>query len=156
MKKGRFFCFLAAVAIPLAIGSLSGFLVGSANGYANLVKPPLSPPGYVFPIAWTILYILMGIASYLALRSTSGKCSSRALYFYGAQLIVNFLWSFLFFGLDLQFFSFLWILLLIVLVLFTFYEFYKCSKPAAYLLIPYLIWLVFAAYLNFAIWFLNR
>lgn len=148
---------LLCIAIPVLTGSLSGFLTrGSMQVFRQLNKPPLSPPGAVFPIVWTILYILMGIASYLVFSSGAGQGDIRnALSVYGLQLAVNFFWSLFFFNLGRYFFSFVWLVLLWLLILFTIRLFYPISRPAAYLLVPYLLWVTFAGYLNLGIAILN-
>ena len=144
----------ACIAIPLAVGGISALLTrNSMETFSLLNKPPLSPPGWLFPVVWTVLYILMGVASYLVL--TSDKPNSTALKVYGVQLVFNFLWSIFFFGMGLYFFSFIWLIALWLLILLTIVLFYIISKPAAYLLIPYLLWVTFAGYLNFAIYLLN-
>ncbi len=148
---------LLCIAIPVLTGSLSGFLTrGSMQVFRQLNKPPLSPPGAVFPIVWTILYILMGIASYLVFSSGAGQGDIRnALSVYGLQLAVNFFWSLFFFNLGWYFFSFVWLVLLWLLILITIRLFYHISRPAAYLLLPYLLWVTFAGYLNLGIAILN-
>lgn len=148
---------LLCIAIPVLTGSLSGFLTrGSMQVFRQLNKPSLSPPGAVFPIVWTILYILMGIASYLVFSSGAGRGDIRnALSVYGLQLAVNFFWSLFFFNLGWYFFSFVWLILLWLLILFTIRLFYPISRPAAYLLVPYLLWVTFAGYLNLGIAILN-
>ena len=148
---------LLCIAIPVLTGSLSGFLTrGSMQVFRQLNKPPLSPPGAVFPIVWTILYILMGIASYLVFSSGAGQGDIRnALSVYGLQLAVNFFWPLFFFNLGLYFFSFVWLVLLWLLILITIRLFYHISRPAAYLLLPYLLWVTFAGYLNLGIAILN-
>ena len=148
---------LLCIAIPVLTGSLSGFLTrGSMQVFRQLNKPPLSPPGAVFPIVWTILYILMGIASYLVFSSGAGQGDIRnALSVYGLQLAVNFIWPLFFFNLGWYFFSFVWLVLLWLLILITIRLFYHISRPAAYLLLPYLLWVTFAGYLNLGIAILN-
>ena len=116
-------------------------------------KPALAPPGWVFPVAWTILYILMGIASYLVL--TSGKPNDTALTLYGIQLVFNFFWSIIFFNLEMYLFAFIWLVVLWLLIFKTAILFYQISKPAGYLMIPYLLWVAFAGYLNLSIYLLN-
>ena len=119
-------------------------------------KPLLSPPAFLFPIVWTILYILMGISAYLILKSDANlEEKTKALKIYIYQLGVNFLWPIFFFNFKWYFFSFLWILLLWVLIIVMIREFSRISKTAGYLLIPYLLWVTFATYLTFAIWMLN-
>ena len=144
---------LICVAIPLAVGGLAGLLSrGGMEVFASLEKPPLSPPGWLFPVVWTVLYVLMGIASYLVFTSGADrKTVGSALRVYGVQLVVNFLWPIFFFNFGWYLFSFIWLLLLLLLILITFARFWKISIPAACLLIPYLIWVVFAGYLNLGV-----
>ncbi len=145
---------ISCIAIPLIVGGVSALLTrGSMETFASVNKPPLSPPGWLFPIVWTILYILMGVASYLVL--TSGKMNRTALTVYGIQLAFNFLWPILFFNLELYLLSFIWLVILWLLILITTVLFYIISKPAGYLMIPYLLWVTFAGYLNLAIYLLN-
>lgn len=146
--------FLFCISIPLLTGALSGYLAkNSADLFSTLNKPPLSPPGWIFPIVWSLLYLMMGIASYLVL--TSGQPNQQALLWYAVQLALNFLWPILFFNLELYFLSFILLVLLWWSILKTIELFYEISKPAAYLLIPYLLWVTFAGYLNFTIALLN-
>ena len=141
------------IIIPLAVGSLSGYISASAmDSFRMLNKPPLSPPGFLFPIVWTILYILMGIASYLVL--TSGQSKTKIIT-YGLQLFFNLFWSIIFFNLEWYMFAFVWLVVLWVLIFNTIISFYEISKTAAYLLIPYLLWVTFAGYLNLGIYLLN-
>ena len=137
------------------IGTIpSIFAFKCINIYNSLNRPPLSPPSIVFPIAWTILYILMGISIYIIMQSKRKlKKNARLIYF--IQLVINALWTPIFFGFKEYFFAFLWILMLIVLVITMILTFYKISKKAAYIQIPYLLWLLFASYLNFGVFVLN-
>ena len=145
---------ITCLAIPLAVGSLSALLTqNSMETFNSITKPGLAPPGWLFPVVWTILYILMGIASYLVL--TSGKPNNYALTVYGIQLVFNFFWSIIFFNLELYLFAFIWLVLLWLLILKTTLLFYQISKPAGYLMIPYLLWVTFAGYLNLSIYLLN-
>ena len=148
---------ILCIAIPLAVGGVAALLTGGGmDVFESVNQPPLSPPAWLFPVVWTILYTLMGISSYLILTSGAEKEEvQNTLSIYAYQLTVNFLWPTFFFNFRWFFFSFLWLLLLIFLVAAMIREFYKISKPAAYLNIPYLIWLLFAGYLNFTIWWLN-
>ena len=147
---------IISLLIPLVGGFLSGIL--SMNGikeFDSLIKPFLSPPGFIFPIVWTILYVLMGIGSYL-IYNESDVNSSCCLKIYGINLFINFLWSPIFFGLGLRLFSLIWIIVLDLVVGYMIYCFFKVNKKAAYLQIPYLIWCLFATYLNLAFYLLNR
>ncbi len=124
--------------------------------FGRVEKPPLSPPGWLFPVVWTVLYILMGIASYLVLESgASRKNIENGITVYGLQLFFNFFWSIIFFNFELYTFAFVWLLALWVLIIITAVRFAKVSKPAAYLMIPYIVWVTFAAYLNLGIAILN-
>ena len=142
------------ILIPLAAGSLSALLSGNSAAYLALNKPPLSPPSFLFPIVWTILYILLGISSYIIYESETPE-KNKALRLYFIQLFFNFFWSIFFFGFSMYLFAFLWLLVLIILIVLMIYQFHKISPVAAYLQIPYLIWCLFAAYLNFMIYQLN-
>lgn len=148
---------LACIAIPLLTGALAALLSGGGmRTFESLNQPPLSPPGRLFPIVWTILYALMGIASYLVLVSGKNKEEIRkAILVYVYQLVVNFLWPTFFFNFGWYLFSFFWLVLLWGLILIMILRFYKISEKAAYLLIPYLLWVTFAGYLNLAIRWLN-
>ncbi len=148
---------LIAVAIPLAVGGLAALLTsGSMDLFEMVEKPPLSPPGWLFPVVWTILYVLMGVASYLVWQTTgSPRLRQQALRLYAAQLAVNFVWPLLFFNLQWYLFSFLWLVLLWVLVLMTWLSFRRLSPVAGWLLVPYLLWVTFAGYLNLGIYILN-
>lgn len=145
---------ITCLAIPLAVASFSALLTqNSMETFASVSKPPLSPPGWLFPVVWTILYILMGIASYLVL--TSKKPPNNALLLYGIQLGFNFFWSIIFFNLKLYFLAFIWLILLWLLIFKTTVLFSQRSKPAGYLMFPYLLWAAFAGYLNLFIACLN-
>ncbi len=148
--------FVLSILIAVGIGALSGFLTrGSMDSFEALTKPPLAPPGWLFPVVWGILFILMGISAAIIYLSESPQ-RTRALKVYTLQLIVNFFWSILFFNLEARLFAFFWLLLLLALVLLMFVLFKRISPTAAYLQIPYILWLLFAAYLNGAIYLLNR
>ena len=143
---------------PLAVGGLSALISGGGmETFQSLNQPPLSPPGWLFPIVWTILFLLMGIASYLVSTSDAPRGQARFVKkIYAAQLIVNFFWPILFFNLQQYLLAFFWLILLWVLILKTLLSFYKISKPAGYLLLPYLLWVTFAGYLNLGVFLLNR
>lgn len=144
--------FIKYLSIPLLSGFIGYLLGGNTQLYSSIIKPPFAPPPILFPIVWTILYILMGISSYIISNNSN---NSKALQIYYIQLIVNSLWSLLFFRFNLFLFSSLWILLLLGLVIYMFYLFFKINKTAALLQIPYIIWLIFAGILNFSIYALN-
>ena len=146
---------VVSLVISLGTGALAGFLTrNSTQLYSQLNLPPLSPPSWVFPVAWTILYALMGISAYLVYVSKS-PCTKTALKIYLFQLIVNFLWSLIFFSAQAYFLAFVWLLFLWLLVFIMIKVFKKVSPTAAFLQLPYLIWLTFAAYLNLMVVFLN-
>ena len=149
--------FLICIAVPLLVGLIASLISGnSMEQFQALTKPPLAPPAWLFPVAWTILYILMGIASFLIV--TSG-CSSEekqdAISIYAVQLLFNFLWTIIFFNFGLYLPAFVWLVILWIFIVITMMKFYKCSALSAYLLFPYLIWVSFAGYLNLAIALLN-
>ena len=138
------------------LDGLGALLGGSMDDFERVNKPSFSPPGFLFPIVWTILYILMGISSYLVcVNKTDKKFVDRACVIYVLQLIVNVLWTPIFFRFKLYFVAFLWILLLIALVVFMIIKFYKIKPLAGLLQVPYLLWLIFASILNFSIFMLN-
>ncbi len=146
---------ITAILIPLAVGSLSSLISrGGMEVYKTLEKPPLSPPDIVFPIVWTILYILMGISSYLIYTSDS-RDKGAALRLYAVQLAMNFLWSIIFFSLMLFLPAFIWLAAMTAVIAAMIYRFYGINKAAAYLNIPYLLWCCFALYLNFGSYILN-
>ena len=142
------------IIIPIIVGLIGNLLGNSSMGFDSINKPSFTPPGILFPIVWTILYILMGISSYLIYRENNSN-KSCALRVYALQLVVNMLWTFFFFNLKWYFFSFIWIILLIVLVVVMIYKFIKINKVAGSIQIPYLIWLIFASVLNFTIYIIN-
>ncbi len=150
--------FIQCIFIPLAVGILASILSGGGMAaFQELNKPPLSPPGWLFPVVWTILYILMGIASYLIVTSGANEEDRyRALVFYGLQLVVNFFWPIFFFRFGWYLFAFIWLVLLWLLIFQTWRLFREISGLAGLLLVPYLVWVTFAGYLNFFIFLLNR
>lgn len=142
------------ILIPVFLGSFVGFLTAPFNNYNSFVQPSFAPPAIVFPIVWTILYTLMGVSSYIIIKSSSSD-KNDALFIYGIQLVINLFWSVWFFVFRFYLLSFVWILLLIGFVVVMIKKFYDISKVSAYLQIPYLVWLVFAGILNLFIWLLN-
>lgn len=145
--------YFISILLPVIVGVVVGLITSPSIMYSYLVKPTLSPPNYLFPILWTILYILMGF-SYGRLK-VLGINDDKIDTIYYMQLFVNAMWSFFFFTFDWKLFSFIWILLLDILVFIMIYCFYKKNKLAGLLQIPYLIWIIFASYLNFATYLLN-
>lgn len=147
---------LICIAIPLLVGGLSALLtMSSMENFEALNKPPLSPPGWLFPVVWSVLFILMGIASYLVIVNGKSDDKKISITVYGIQLAFNFFWSLIFFNLEAYLFAFIWLTVLWVLIIINTVLFYKISKPAGILLLPYLLWVTFAGYLNLAIYFLN-
>ena len=148
----------AAIALPLAVGGVSALL--SKNGmkeFASLRQPPLSPPGWVFPVVWTVLYAMMGAASYEVYASDVHDIRRRrALTVYLSQLAANFLWSIVFFALGAHLAAFWLIVLLWLLIVVCMLMFYHISQKAGRLMIPYALWVCFAAYLNLGVYLLNR
>ena len=155
--------YVKSILITVILGGLVGFIISGYIDYSSLQKPPLAPPSSLFPIVWTILYILMGI-SYGLLKSKKliygEKCyyivDSKINLIYYSQLIVNLLWPIAFFVLKWRFFAFLWIILLVVLVINMIIQFYNKNQLSGLLQIPYLLWLLFATYLNLGVYLLNR
>ena len=139
--------------LPIIGGAIVGLITSGYMNYTDIVKPPLSPPGIVFPIVWTILYILMGISYFITAKDNESNKELDQIYL--LQLLVNFLWPIIFFILRMYFTAFLWIILLIILVIVMIKELLKVNKVSGYLQIPYLIWLLFATYLNLGITLLN-
>ena len=150
--------YLFWILLSEALGGLSGWLTreGTKIYQQTIAQPPLSPPGWVFPVVWTILFALMGISAARIYLTPPSKERSRGLNLFIAQLVVNFFWSPVFFNLQAFGFAFLWLLMLWGLVLWMIFTFRKVDPTAAKLQIPYFLWLTFAAYLNLGVWFLNR
>ncbi len=146
-----------SVLIAEAVGFLSGFLArNSRQVYDSLIKPSMAPPGWLFPVVWTILYALMGIAAYKVYSSDVSKTKKRnALIVYSLQLLVNFSWSIVFFRYGLIGYSVFILILLDILVIICTILFYRIDKKSAFLMIPYIIWILYATDLNAAIWLLN-
>ena len=135
------------ILIPVIMGGIIGLIISPFMNYQNLTKPPFSPPGIVFPIVWTILYIIMGYSF--------NKQNEQNKTIYYTQLIVNGLWSIIFFIFKWYLFSSIWIVLLIVLVIIMIYKFYNENKLSGLINLPYLIWLLFALYLSIGVYLLN-
>lgn len=137
MKKNDYKKLILYIAIPLLLGGIVGFIISKESmNYNGIVD------GWVFPIVWSILYILMGISSYIV------RNNKELMSIYKVNLVINLLWPIIFFTLNFKVFGFFWILLLILVVGYMMYKFYNKNKISAYLLIPYLLWLIFASILN--------
>lgn len=150
MKKYHIGTLLCSLLLPLVVGMLSAAMTSRAmTAYGGMNKPPLSPPAWLFPVAWTILYLMMGLASYYVLNAQAdSRSKSTALIFYGVQLMMNFMWSILFFNCGMYLLAFFWLLALWCIVIICAFRFFSISKTAAWLLVPYILWLSFAGYLN--------
>lgn len=151
--------YVISAAIALAVGGLSALLTaGSMNLYSEIIQPPLAPPSFLFPVVWTVLYILMGISAamiYLE-KDNMPREVSRALLVYTINLFLNFFWSIIFFNMQAFLFSFICLVLLWVTILIMIIKFYRIKPLAGVLQIPYLLWVTFAGYLNLAIYILNK
>lgn len=157
MKKVHIGTLIFALLLPLVVGGISAFItMDGMKIYKTMNKPALSPPSWVFMVAWTILYIVMGLASYFIMISKENtRLKIIALALYIIQLAMNFMWSIIFFNWGMYFFAFAWLLAMWCLVIACAFRFYGISKLAAYMFIPYILWLTFAAYLNFGAYILN-
>lgn len=139
---------------PLFIGGIIGFLIKDSMDYKDLIQPPFAPPSIIFPIAWSILYLLMGLAYYFFKTRYNGDQTLESKLYY-IQLFVNALWSIIFFNLKWRFIAIVWILLLLILIVTLASDFKSKSKISYYLFIPYILWVMFATYLNIGIYILN-
>ena len=151
--------YVISISIALAVGGLAAYLtMDSMEIYGSINQPALAPPGWLFPVVWTILYVLMGISAALIYtdKTATGDEKKIALKIYAFQLIVNFFWTLIFFNLRNYLFAFVWLVLLWVLILIMIIRFYRIRPVAGLLQIPYLLWVTFAGYLNFMIYLLNR
>jgi tryptophan-rich sensory protein len=154
-KKINLGALIISLVISLGTGFLSSLLTkGNTAVYQDIIKPGFSPPPQVFPVVWTILYILMGISAYIIYMSDSPQKTS-ALVIYAIQLAVNFMWSIIFFNMKNYLGAFLWIILLIIWIAAMIVSFYRIDKRAAFLQLPYLLWTIFAAVLSFSIYMIN-
>lgn len=158
-KNIKIIPLLANILIPLGIGFIiNKILPNTKSIYDQLEKPVFAPPAYAFPIIWTILYILMGIAAYkIYILKYENIDTSSAMFVYYIQLLLNFLWSIIFFGLRLYGLAFIELSILLFFVILTIKRFYnKGGKKPALLMIPYLVWMIYAGVLNYFIWMLNE
>ena len=158
MKRTNWKTYAFWIGLAEAVGLLSSLLSRNATASfgASALQSPLSPPAIVFPIVWTILYALMGIGAAKISLTPSSPQRSQSLNLFVTQLIVNFFWSLIFFNAGAYGFALLWLIMLCILVLWMILTFRKVDPLAAWLQVPYLLWLTFAAYLNYGVWMLNR
>ena len=157
LNKSKIKPYAVSILLTLAVGGLIGFLTSMGmDSFDALTKPPLTPPSFLFPIVWTVLFILMGVGAARIFMTEPTAARNRALIVYVVQLAVNFFWSIIFFNLQAYAFAFFWLILLWVLILTMIYLFCKVDKPAALIQIPYAIWVTYAGYLNLMIWLMNR
>lgn len=151
--------YVIFIALALAVGGLSAWVTrGNMDIYGEINKPPLSPPGFLFPVVWGILYVLMGIGAAIVYsrREKTPVSANTSLRLFGFQLAVNFFWSIIFFNMRAYLFAFIWLLLLWFLILAMILSFRTTSKAAALFQLPYLLWVTFAGYLTIMVYFLNR
>lgn len=150
----KFKVFFKSILIPVLVGGLVGLIMSGSIDYNSLIQPKFAPPSFLFPIVWTILFILMGIS--YGILEINNKTSQKIKRIYYSQLFVNALWSIFFFVFKWRLFAAFWILLLLILIIKMIIDFYKENKISGLLQIPYLLWTIFATYLNWSIYFLNR
>lgn len=156
LEKRKLWTYAIAIFIPEAVGALAGLLTRQGiQNFQNLPQSALTPPAIVFPIVWTILYGLMGISLARIWLAEESEDRTRGLSLFLFQLIFNFFWSIFFFNMGAYGFSLLWILGLWLLILLMIRSFFKVDRLAAWLQVPYLLWVTFAAYLNYVVWKLN-
>lgn len=158
MKKTKWKTYAFWILVTELVGAAAGFLSreGTELYQQSILKPAFSPPGWVFPVVWSILYLLMGIAAARIALSSENPAKRSALRIYVIQLAVNFLWPLIFFNLQAFGAAFLWLVLLWALIVWMVLSFREIDKAAAWLVLPYLLWVAFAGYLNFGVWMLNR
>lgn len=155
-KRKRIEIIIINVLIALLVGGVSALLTrNSSTFYETIKQPPLAPPGFLFPIVWTILYLLMGLSAGIIVNSCN-KEAKGAIQIYVLQLALNFFWSIIFFRCRAFLLAFAWLVVLWITILLMIRSFYRINRTAAYLQIPYLLWVTFAGYLNFSIYLLNR
>lgn len=150
----KFKTYFKAILVPLIVGGIVGIIMSGSIDYESLKQPVLSPPSWIFPVMWTLLYILMGVSYGLLEEKKVMDKSAKTIYY--IQLGINALWSIIFFVLKARLFAFIWILILDIAVIVFLSVFYKRNKNAGILQIPYLLWVLFASYLNLGVYLLNR
>ena len=159
MKLRSVFQFILCVTFPLAIGGLSGYLTANEindDWFVNLIKPPFNPPNYLFGPVWTTLYLMMGVSLFMIMKSSKIGFRTDAILAFGMQLFLNFWWSIFFFRFQRPDVALVEIVMLWFSILFMLFSFYKVKPLAAYLQIPYLLWVSFAFMLNASFWWLNK
>lgn len=157
MKKKKWKSYVGFIVLTEAVGALAGLLTRSGvQAFQSVQQPALMPPNIVFPIVWSVLYALMGIGAARIYQLPPSEGRTRSLGIFLFQLIVNFFWSLFFFNMQAFGFSFLWLILLWVLILLMIRSYWKLDKAAAWLQVPYLLWVTFAGYLNYMVWMLNK
>ena len=150
----KFKIYLKSILIPLILGGIVGFIISGNMDYNSLIQPKLAPPAILFPIVWTILYFLMGLS--YAIITIYSDLDSDVKTIYYSQLIVNLIWPIIFFVMKNRLLALIWIILLLILITIMIVKFYKKNKVASLIQIPYLLWTIFATYLNFSIYLLNK
>lgn len=150
----KFKIYLKSILIPLILGGIVGFIISGSMDYNSLIQPKLAPPAILFPIVWTILYFLMGLS--YAIITIYSDLDSDVKTIYYSQLIVNLIWPIIFFVMKNRLLALIWIILLLILIIIMIVKFYKKNKVASLIQIPYLLWTIFATYLNFSIYLLNK
>lgn len=155
MKKINWKRLIIITIITFLVGSFFSFLTMNNMSAFKELEKPINVPAIIFPIVWSILYLLMSVSCYIIIESND-KNKDKAVIWYGINLVVNSLWSLIFFGFGTYLLSFIWIILLLIIVIIMMAKFYNIDKKAAYLNIPYILWIIFAGYLNFGIYLLNR
>ena len=150
----KFKIYLKSILIPLILGGIVGFIISGSTDYNSLIQPELAPPAILFPIVWTILYFLMGLSYGIITIYSDLDSDVKTIYY--SQLIVNLIWPIIFFVMKNRLLALIWIILLLILIIIMIIKFYKKNKVASLIQIPYLLWTIFATYLNFSIYLLNK
>lgn len=150
--------YIFSALFPLIVGGLSALCTSDnmKNLFNEIIKPPLSPPSWLFPVVWSVLFVLMGIGSARVYLSPASKNRTSAIRLYLINLFLNFFWSIIFFNFRAFLFAFIWLLALLLIIILMTVRFYKAERISGLLQIPYILWVTFAGYLTFAIWFLNK
>ena len=150
----KFKIYAKSILIPVILGSIVGFIISGFIDYNSLIKPPFAPPSILFPIIWTILYVLMGLS--YGILDSNNLVDYDINFIYYLQLIFNLLWPIIFFVFEARLFAFIWIIILAILVIIMTVKFFRKNQISGILQIPYIVWTFFASYLNLSIYLLNR